>query len=53
MSAKQRDSKRRQSALRAECDRVDKERIRARLTMPVDKRMNFLRIRLPGGGSAL
>jgi hypothetical protein len=39
--------------IRKECDRVDAERIRERVLMPVEKRMNFLRVRLPNGGSAL
>jgi hypothetical protein len=52
VNAKRLVSKKR-ATLRVECDRVDRERIRARLALPVDKRMNFLRIRLPGGGSCL
>jgi hypothetical protein len=50
VSAKKKVSK---SALRVECDRVDRERIRARLDRPLRERMNFLRVRLPGGGSCL
>lgn len=54
MNAKRTVSKKRQlDALRSESDRADRERIRARLALPVDKRMNFLRMRLPGGGSCL
>jgi hypothetical protein len=52
VSKKQKTSKRK-SALRAECDRVDRERIRERLDLPIEKRMNFLRVRIPGGGSYL
>jgi hypothetical protein len=51
VNAKRRNDKR--SALRAENERVDRERIRARLALPVDQRLNFLRVRLPGGGSSL
>ncbi len=47
-------SRRKQIALlRAECDRIDHERARERMKMLVEQRMNFLRVRLPGGGSAL
>jgi hypothetical protein len=45
--------RREKEALRAESERVDRERIRARLDLPVDERLNFLRVRLPGGGSCL
>jgi hypothetical protein len=41
------------AALRAESDRAELDLIRRRLAMPVSKRMNFLRVRLPGGGSYL
>jgi hypothetical protein len=40
-------------ALKAESDRQLVELIRRRLNLPIEKRMNFLRVRLPGGGSAL
>jgi hypothetical protein len=40
-------------ALRHESERALLELIRRRLAMPVSKRMNFLRVRLPGGGSHL
>ena len=40
-------------ALAAESDRQLDELIRRRLAMPIEKRMNFLRRRLPGGGSCL
>jgi len=39
--------------LRNESDRALIELIRRRLAMPVAKRMNFLRVRMPGGGSHL
>ncbi|MFM8539231.1 MAG: hypothetical protein ACKOES_14365 [Planctomycetaceae bacterium] len=41
------------AALAAESDRQLEELIAWRLALPVDKRMNFLRRRLPGGGSCL
>ena len=41
------------AALKAESERQLEELIRRRLAMPLEKRMNFLRRRLPGGGSAL
>jgi len=41
------------NALRAESERAELELIRRRLKLPVSKRMNFLRVRLPGGGSHL
>jgi len=40
-------------ALAAESDRQLVELIRRRLAMPIEQRMNFLRRRLPGGGSCL
>jgi len=40
-------------ALRKESDRALVELIRHRLSLPVAKRMNFLRVRIPGGGSHL
>ena len=40
-------------ALRKEQKRALLDLIRRRLAMPVAKRMNFLRVRLPGGGSHL
>lgn len=39
--------------LRAESERQLEDLIRRRLALPLEKRMNFLRRRLPGGGSAL
>ena len=40
-------------ALRKEEKHALLDLIRRRLAMPVAKRMNFLRVRLPGGGSHL
>jgi len=40
-------------ALRAESERAELDSIRRRLALPVEKRLNFLRVRLPGGGSCL
>lgn len=40
-------------ALRKESDRALVDLIRRRLALPIEKRMNFLRVRLPGGGSCL
>lgn len=47
------DRRRALEALAAESDRQLDELIRRRLALPVAKRMNFLRKRLPGGGSCL
>ena len=41
------------AALRKESHRALIELIRRRLALPVEKRMNFLRVRVPGGGSCL
>jgi len=41
------------AALAKESDRQLDELIARRLAMPVEQRMNFLRRRLPGGGSCL
>jgi hypothetical protein len=41
------------AALRKESERAELDLIRRRLALPVSKRMNFLRVRLPGGGSRL
>ncbi|MFM8378877.1 MAG: hypothetical protein ACKOB1_06060 [Planctomycetia bacterium] len=41
------------AALKAESERQLEELIRRRLALPLEKRMNFLRRRLAGGGSAL
>ena len=45
--------KTRKSALAKESERVLVERIRRLLALPMAKRTNFLRKRLPGGGSAV
>lgn len=47
------DRKRSRDALAAESDRQLEDLIRRRLAVPLEKRMNFLRKRLPGGGSCL
>jgi len=39
--------------LRQESERALVDLIRRRLALPVEKRMNFLRVRLPGGSSHL
>ena len=41
------------AALAKESERQMEELIRRRLALPVEQRMNFLRKRLPGGGSCL
>ena len=41
------------AALKAESERQMEDLIRRRLALPLEKRMNFLRKRLPGGGSCL
>ena len=41
------------TSLAAESDRQLEDLIARRLALPVEKRMNFLRRRLPGGGSCL
>lgn len=41
------------ASLAAESDRQLEDLIARRLALPVEKRMNFLRRRLPGGGSCL
>ena len=41
------------AALRKESDRALLELIRRRLALPVEKQMNFLRVRRPTGGSCL
>ena len=41
------------AALREESDRALVDLIRRRLALPVEKRLNFLRVRRPGGGSHL
>jgi len=41
------------AALRKESELAELDLIRRRLALPIEKRMNFLRVRLPGGGSRL
>ena len=41
------------AALRQETEHNLIDLIRRRLALPVEKRMNFLRVRVPGGGSHL
>ena len=41
------------AALRKESERALVDLIRRRLALPVEKRLNFLRVRLPAGGSHL
>ncbi len=41
------------AALRHESERALVDLIQRRLALPIEKRMNFLRVRLPGGGSHL
>ncbi len=41
------------ASLTAESDRHLEDLLARRLALPVEKRMNFLRRRLPGGGSCL
>jgi hypothetical protein len=41
------------AALRKENERATIEMIRRQLALPMEKRMNFLRVRIPGGGSHL
>jgi hypothetical protein len=40
-------------ALRKESERALLELVRRQLALPIEKRMNFLRVRVPGGGSHL
>jgi hypothetical protein len=40
-------------ALKKETDRAEREQIRRLLALPMNKRTQFLRVRLPDGGSAL
>lgn len=51
-SASARDERAR-AVLAVESDRQLDDLIRRRLALPVEARMNFLRRRLPGGGSSL
>jgi len=40
-------------ALEKENERAIREQIRRLLSLPMNKRTHFLRVRLPGGGSSL
>ena len=40
-------------ALKKENERAIREQIRRLLKLPMNRRTHFLRVRLPGGGSAL
>jgi hypothetical protein len=53
--ARRRSAARRRAlgALAKESDRQLEDLIRRRLALPLEQRMNFLRRRLPGGGSCL
>lgn len=51
--AANRPQTRRRTALRRESDRALVQQIRRSLALPPSKRTNFLRTRLPGGGSAI
>lgn len=53
MKKKQDNSKEARLALDRESARAQREQIRARLALPMNKRTNFLRIRLLSGGSHL
>ena len=50
---KKKPERAKQSALRRESERALVEQIRRLLALPPSKRTNFLRVRLPNGGSAL
>jgi hypothetical protein len=50
---KKKKKSKRPSALRREADRALVEQIRTLLALPPNQRTNFLRKRLPGGGSAI
>ncbi len=40
-------------ALKKESDRAEREQIRLLLSLPMNRRTHFLRVRLPNGGSSL
>jgi hypothetical protein len=50
---KQKSRKTELEELRKESDRAEREQIRLLLSLPMNKRTHFLRLRLPNGGSAL
>lgn len=52
-SAKPRSRKAALAALKKESESADREQIRLLLSLPMNKRTHFLRIRLPNGGSSL
>ena len=41
------------AALKKESDRAEREQIRLLLSLPMNRRTHFLRVRLPNGGSVL
>jgi len=41
------------AALKKESDRAERQQIRLLMTLPMNRRTHFLRVRLPNGGSAL
>jgi hypothetical protein len=53
MAARTQTRKAALAALARESDRQLDDLIRRRLALPLEKRANFLRKRLPGGGSCL
>jgi hypothetical protein len=48
-----RSRKEKLKALKKESELALEEMVKRRLALPISKRMNFLRKRLPGGGSGL
>lgn len=48
-----RSKRKRRPTLREESEMLEREMIRRLLAAPPEKRLNFLRVRLPEGGSAL
>jgi hypothetical protein len=45
--------RKRLEALKKENERAMREQIRKLLSLPMNRRTHFLRVRLPGGGSSL